>query len=553
MKTDDKQKTPQAASSSDRKTKQPKSSAAPPTTPEDPRSPAEIMVEYVPDESLFRGTDGLPYVQSNRLTLRVNSKQFEQHLGRFYWMDTKQVARPEQIRAAQNVLAARAIYDRPEKGVYVRFAAISEKRYVALYDKEDRVVEIDSEGWRLCDDPPVHFRRPSISRPLPVPARGGDLDDFWPFLNVDEVHDRSLILGWIAAVMNNAGAAPILIMTGPQGSAKSSTGKILQRFLDPNAVEGAACPTTLRDLAVTADNAALLSFDNVSYLPADVSDALCRLATGSAFPIRGMYSDDELRAFSARRPIILNGITDFATRPDLLDRAVIIRHKPLPAGARRTDQDLDEAFQAVYAKLLGVFFDRVAGGLRELPRTPRPGDMRMLDFARFAVACETASGETPLFAEAYSRNRSEGQAAALEDNVVAAAIVKFVEEHGRFEGSMTDLYARLTPQSTRPPAGWPQAANRLSALLARLAPALLQVNQVEYTVDRSGPNGRKVVILAKRVKPAEPSSGSSGSSGSSEVGTSTPESQPLFDDPDDDDDGSLKPGSRRYREQQLPD
>lgn len=315
-------------------------------------------------------------------------------------------------------------------------------------------------------------------------------------------------------------------------------------------MEGASCPGTLRDLAVTADNAALLAFDNVSYLPAKVSDALCRLAIGGAFPIRGMYSDDELRAFSARRPIMLNGITDFATRPDLLDRAVIIRHKPLPAGTRRTEQDLDEAFQAVYAKLLGVFFDRVAGGLCELPRTPKPGEMRMLDFARFAVACEAASGEPPLFAEAYSRNRSEGQAAALDDNVVAVAVVKFVEEHGRFEGSMTDLYTRLTPQSTRPPAGWPRAANRLSEMLARLAPALLQVHQLEFSADRSGPNGRKVVTLTKRAKVEEPSSRSSGSSGDL---ISQPEDPPLFDDPDDADDGSSGPGSRRYREQMLPD
>src|SRR2546430_9964336 len=50
------------------------------------------------------------------------------------------------------------------------------------------------------------------------------------------------------------------------------------------------------------------------------SDDLCRLATGGGFRIRRLFENLDETLISATRPIILNGITSFVTRPDLQDR-----------------------------------------------------------------------------------------------------------------------------------------------------------------------------------------------------------------------------------------
>ena len=71
-----------------------------------------------------------------------------------------------------------------------------------------------------------------------------------------------------------------------------------------------------------ASNGHVLAFDNVSGLPAWISDTLCRLAAGGGFAVRQLYTDQDEVLFDAARPVILNGIEDIVTRPDLADRAV---------------------------------------------------------------------------------------------------------------------------------------------------------------------------------------------------------------------------------------
>jgi hypothetical protein len=80
---------------------------------------------------------------------------------------------------------------------------------------------------------------------------------------------------------------------------------------------------------IAANNGHLLAFDNVSGLPAWLSDALCRLASGGSFAVRRLYSDDEEVLFQATRPTLLNGIEDIISRPDLADRAIFLRWNQL--------------------------------------------------------------------------------------------------------------------------------------------------------------------------------------------------------------------------------
>jgi hypothetical protein len=63
--------------------------------------------------------------------------------------------------------------------------------------------------------------------------------------------------------------------------------------------------------------------------------------------------------FDAARPVILNGIEDIVTRPDLADRAVFQTLEPIPEERRRPEQDLWTAFETERPRILGVLLDAV--------------------------------------------------------------------------------------------------------------------------------------------------------------------------------------------------
>jgi hypothetical protein len=75
---------------------------------------------------------------------------------------------------------------------------------------------------------------------------------------------------------------------------------------------------------IATNSAHALAFDNVSGLPAWLSDALCRLASGGSLAVRQLYTDDAEVLFEAARPMLLNGIEDVIGRPDLADRAIVL-------------------------------------------------------------------------------------------------------------------------------------------------------------------------------------------------------------------------------------
>src|SRR4029450_7894681 len=91
---------------------------------------------------------------------------------------------------------------------------------------------------------------------------------------------------------------------------------------------------------IAANNGYLLAFDNVSGLPNWLSDALCRLASGGSFSVRQVYTDDQGGVFESVRPILLNGIEDVVSRPDLGDRAIFLTLPPIADAQRRPEAEL---------------------------------------------------------------------------------------------------------------------------------------------------------------------------------------------------------------------
>jgi len=258
-----------------------------------------------------------------------------------------------------------------------------------------------------------------------------------------------------------------------------------------------ALPREDRDLFIAASNGHVLAFDNVSGLPAWISDTLCRLATGGGFAVRQLYTDQDEVLFDAARPVILNGIEDIVTRPDLADRAVFLTLEPIPEERRRPEAELWAAFEAERGRIFDVLLDAVVEGLKRLPDTHLPKLPRMADFALWASACETAIWPAGTFWSAYCGNRDEAVEGVIDADPVAAAVRAVMLERTEWTGTASDLLGALGEAAGERIAKsktWPDSPRALSGRLRRAATFLRKIG-IEVLFEREGRARTRIIRI----------------------------------------------------------
>jgi len=313
--------------------------------------------------------------------------------------------------------------------------------------------------------------------------------------------DWPLVLAWLIGAFMPQGPFPVLVLTGEQGSAKSTVARMIRSLVDPSTIPLRSLPRQERDLAISAGNSWIMAFDNVSYLTTWLSDAICRLATGGGFATRELYANAEEALFTATRPIMLNGIGDIATRSDLLDRVIFIILPTIPNDKRRTEVDLWKAFERVRPLVLGLLLDAVSLALRNVDSVELDDMPRMADFAKWVVAAIPAFGIDPNdFLEAYEGNIQDIHGLALESTPAAREIMRLageLREGGEWAGTATDLLEKLSVEAgdlAQRRRDWPKSPRALGAILGRLTPNLRAVG-VDITRDRG--SGERLIHIRK--------------------------------------------------------
>ena len=257
-------------------------------------------------------------------------------------------------------------------------------------------------------------------QPLPLPVRGGSIESLAPFLNLASENDFVLVVAWLLGALRAGGPYPVLAIAGEQGSAKTVLSKLLRALIDPSVAPVRALPRDERELFIAASNGHVLAFDNLSGLPPWLSDTLCRLTSGGAFSTRRLFTDQDEILFAAARPIILNGIEEVITRPDLADRAILLMLAPIAERQRRPETALWREFELARPRILGALLDAAAHGLQMLPHVRLQRLPRMADFALWATACESAFRPAGTLETAYSNNRRDAIENIVDADPVAA-------------------------------------------------------------------------------------------------------------------------------------
>lgn len=397
----------------------------------------------------------------------------------------------------------------PKVDVHVRFARSRDTIYLDMADAKWHAIEVNGNGWRVVDNPPVLFRRPSGARALPTPARGGSLDLLRPLVNAGDDTQWCLMVAWLLGTFLPEGAFAHLIIEGESGSAKTTTARILHSLLDPSDAGLSAPPRDEQDATIAAMHAGILGLDNLSGCRADIADVFCRLSTGQGFKTRTLYETLGLTVVSLRIPLIVNGIDSVAMRGDLLERSVVLKLPHIPPDKRLTEQYVWEAFNGVHPLVLGALLDAVSTGLRNLPNTSILDAPRMSDFCTWLVACEPAlpwkAGE---FLAAYRRRMQEATCDLADNDSVASALVEWTQQNVR-EGEPVQMIAKdllvslndITMGWPKDPRHWPASPEALAHRLVRLAPVLraqgVEVRRLHRTkahrsrweIWRTGPQG----------------------------------------------------------------
>ena len=437
------------------------------------RDAGEGVADILCDEmipNLFHDADQRGWIRlpsdDHYETYALNSREIRRFLQREYWNRMKELyGRGELmdvtvIEARLEYLQARAEFDGPQSSVFLRVGENERVLYVDLCDEKWRAVRISPDGWEIVDQPEVFFRRAHGMKPLPVPVSGGSLDELQAFLNVSQ-DQFVLVKGWLLAALRPKGPYPLLVAIGSAGSAKSNLCRMLRALVDPNSSPLNSPPREMRDLNATALSNHVLGYDNLSHLSPNLSDALCRLATGAGNVERRLYTNnDQVRYPQMFRPIVLNGITEFITAPDLLDRSLILalRH----VGNRRTEASLWRGFDAKKGRIFGGLLDLMVEGVRNLPTVRVPHLPRMAEFVQWCAACGLED-----FQARYDQNLVDSSLALLEDDPLSMATKALMARGVTWEGTAAELVPVLREfghDSANPRA--------LSADLRRLAPAL---------------------------------------------------------------------------------
>lgn len=412
---------------------------------------------------------------------QLNSRTFREWLSASYYDSTSQAVRDQAIREAVSILSGLARSKGETHEVYIRVAKQEDAYYLDLGEpKRNRAVCISATEWKIIDNPPVRFIRPDSMQPLPEPIAGGDLSVLWDLVNIPPKLEL-LVLTWLAECLRPETPFPLLELIGEQGSAKSTTQKILRSLIDPNTCDLRSAAKTVDDIFVSAHLNWINSYENISYLAPSVQDALCILSTGGGHAKRKLYSDMDEAIITVKRPIILNGISIAVTAQDLVDRTLSIE---TPRIEKRTEHNyLLTKYKDNHAQILGGILDIMVKALSHLPQMPQlpHEESRLIEFLYLGMAVsEVTKNDFTIFLSQFKHCRQEAIARTLDASPVATVLMDWIEQGNQFlqKEPLNQLFQKLSDYrsfSRFPNEGWPKSAKGFGDALRRAAPALRQM------------------------------------------------------------------------------
>ena len=307
----------------------------------------------------------------------------------------------------------------------------------------------------------------------------------------------TLLLGWALYAIRGCKPYPVLSVNGSFGSAKTSTCEFVRMLIDPSEDSQSFEPRNEHELMILAANTHVITLNNLTLITPRLSDAFCRISDGGTFSARKLYSDGDRVLFKAARPLILNAIGDLINRPDLRSRTLGIVLPSISKKKFRPDKNIQREFVQAWPSILGAVYDALAIGIQRAPSIVLDASPRMIDFAVFGTALEPALGLSPgEFVEFFFDNQADAPEAGLDAVPIGRALWAFIQDATDWEGTATDLLARLTRPNASLPKDWPTTAKACSNQVMELQPSLSALGVSVTRRDRAGHSNKRTIHFA---------------------------------------------------------
>lgn len=328
--------------------------------------------------------------------------------------------------------------------------------------ESDGVIEIDSgqpDGsvFRLEDGEfrviktgsTTLFYKSKTALPFVIPSTQGSLNVF-NYLNMDE-GQKWLLLAWLCYTISTPKFSntpfPILVLIAEQGAAKTTTCKtVIRNLVDPSRLGVQGFPKNRQDMVLGSKNCHVLIYDNLRIISPGWADTMCIASTGGSDPTRRLFTDEELVSHEFQSPLVLNGIHDFITEPDLAQRCLKLQLKPIPESNRLDEKELNAAFMADLPDMLTGILQLAAMILARLDSVEVINRERMVRFVKYIAAIE-AIYEKPKgeLQGLYSKLLNDAQQDAVLENPMAAMLFEMMQKElkGTWSGTPTELLIKL--------------------------------------------------------------------------------------------------------------
>lgn len=310
------------------------------------------------------------------------------------------------------------------------------KRIVDLRQENGALAVLENGQVRIAysGEKAVMVRRAGMAA-FPMPAEEedpelGGLNDLLDLLNVAE-EEKYLLLAWMAFVLSHPldpmVSQVFLVLLGGQGSGKSAFCKwVLRRFVDPSQMSVMALPRNIDDLAVAASYTYMPILDNVRNLSRSYSDRLCKMSTGGEVLKRKLYTDADPHTSSLQTCLVINGIVNPVTEPDLSSRCLFVHLEALDAEQRMSEKEMNDYLTDHEGVIFRGLLELAAQALYALDSVVPKRPMRMLDFSRWLAACEQAMDlETGYLEDAYADNQASAYESSVGEQPLANALYNF--------------------------------------------------------------------------------------------------------------------------------
>lgn len=396
---------------------------------------ASDLIRYsrLPGIELFHDEKKEPYarlpIDGNNMIVPVGGREFRRWLTRSFFADTGTAPGSDALAGALGVIEAVACYYGKEYELFNRVASHDGAIWYDLGAGE--AVKISAGSWEIVKDAPILFRRQTHQKAHDIGRirQGGDLEKILDFINVQSESERLLFLVYLVSCFVPEIPHPIPVLYGDKGSSKTTALKIIKAVVDPSVLEIISFPHNNTELVQKLYHHYFAPFDNIADLSESQSDALCRACTGEGVSKRALFTNEEDVIFNYKRCVALNGVNLVADKPDLLDRAILLRMDRITKEKRKTEDKVWKDFNKIKGDILGGIFDILARAAALKPNIHLDELPRMADFMEWGCAISEALGTgMEAFKGAYLANIRSQNTEAIDASPVGDALMKFVDD-----------------------------------------------------------------------------------------------------------------------------